>query len=141
MYLLDTNVVSELRKASRADATVRAWAENTSVAVFWLSTITLLELEIGVLRMERRDVAQGAQLRRWLEDWVLTRFKERTLDVDVRVAREGARLHVPNPRRERDALIAATALIHGLTVVTQNVGDFKPMGVTLLNPWNARAAT
>lgn len=137
MYLLDTNVVSELRKAARADASVRAWAENTAAGSSWLSTITALELEIGVLRMERRDVAQGAQLRRWLEDWVLTRFKERMLDVDVTVAREGARLRVPDPRPERDALIGATALTHGLTLVTRNVGDFEPMGVALLNPWLA----
>lgn len=137
MYLLDTNVVSELRKAARADATVRAWAQNTPAGSFWLSTVTVLELEIGVLRIERRDVAQGAQLRRWLEDWVLTRFKERMLHVDVAVAREGARLHVPDPRPERDALIGATALTHGLTLVTRNVGDFEPMGVALLNPWAA----
>jgi predicted nucleic acid-binding protein len=137
MYLLDTNVVSELRKAGRADAAVRAWAESNSAGSFWLSTITVLELELGVLRIERRDAAQGAQLRRWLEDGVLARFKERMLDVDVAVAREGARLHVPDPRPERDALIAATALIRGLTVVTRNVGDFEPMGATVLNPWLA----
>ena len=135
MYLLDTNVVSELRKAARADTAVRAWAENIPAGSFWLSTITVLELEIGVLRMERRDAAQGAQLRRWLEEGVLVRFNERVIDVDVVVAREGARLHVPDPRPERDAIIAATALTHGLTVVTRNVGDFEPMGVALLNPW------
>lgn len=137
MYLLDTNVVSELRKAAHADATVRVWAENISAGSFWLSTITVLELEIRVLRMERRDVAQGARLRRWLEDWVLARFKARMLDVDVTIAREGARMQVPDPRPERDALIGATALTHGLTLVTRNVGDFEPMGVALLNPWLA----
>jgi predicted nucleic acid-binding protein len=140
MYLLDTNVVSELRKAARADAAVRAWAESVSAGSFWLSSITVLELEVGVLRIERRDAVQGAQLRRWLEGWVLTRFSERMLDVDVTIAREGARLHVPDHRPERDALIAATALTHGLTVVTRNVGDFEPMGVALLNPWLAPGA-
>lgn len=137
MYLLDTNVISELRKTTRADATVRSWAEKTPAGLFWLSTISLLELEIGVLRIERRDGAQGAWLRQWLEQWVLVQFRERTLAVDVAVARECARLHVPDPRAERDAMIAATALIHGLTVVTRDTGDFEPMGVALLNPWLA----
>ena len=135
MYLLDTDVVSELRKAARADATVRAWAQSAAAGSFWLSTITVLELEIGVLRVERRDAAQGALLRQWLEGSVLTRFAERMLGMDVAVAREGARLHVPNSRPERDALIGATALKHGLTLVTRNIGDFEPMGLALLNPW------
>jgi predicted nucleic acid-binding protein len=140
MYLLDTNVISELRKAGRAAATVRAWAQNAAADSFWLSTIPMRELEIGVLRMERRDAAQGALLRQWLEGWVLKRFAERMLGVDVAIAREGARLHVPDPRPERDALIAATALTHGLTVVTRNVADFEPMGVAVLNPWAAPSA-
>jgi hypothetical protein len=137
MYLLDTNVVSELRKASRADATVRAWASSAAADSFWLSTISLLELEIGVLRIEHRDVAQGTLLRQWLEQGVLVRFKDRMLGIDVAVARECAKLHVPDHKPERDALIAATALSHGLTVVTRNTADFEPMGVGLLNPWQA----
>ena len=140
MFLLDTNVVSELRKTTRADATVRAWAEKIPADSFWLSTISVLELEIGVLRMERRDSAQGALLRQWLEKWVLVRFGERLLDVDVTIARQCAKLHVPDPRPERDALIAATALIRGLTLVTRDTGDFEPMGVALLNPWLAPGA-
>ena len=135
MYLLDTNVVLELRKTARADASVRQWAESTSAGVFWLSTISLLELEIGVLRMERRDAVQGSLLRQWLDQWVLVQFRDRMLGVDVAVARLCAGLHVPDPRPERDAMIAATALTHGLTVVTRNTADFEPMGVTLLNPW------
>jgi hypothetical protein len=137
MFLLDTNVISELRKATRADALVRAWAEKSPANSFWLSAITVLELEIGVLRVERRDAAQGALLRQWLVDLVLVRFGERILGVDVEIVRRAAQLHVPDPRPERDALIAATALTHGLTVVTRNVGDFEPMGVTLINPWLA----
>lgn len=140
MFLLDTNVVSELRKAARADATVRAWAERAPANSFWLSAITVLELEIGVLRVERRDAAQGALLRQWLDNWVLVRFGERILSVDLENARRGAQLHVPDPRPERDALIAATALTHGLTIVTRNVGDFEPMGVALINPWLAPGA-
>jgi hypothetical protein len=139
MYLLDTNVVSELRKGARADGAVRAWADETATSHFWLSTISLLELEIGVLRKERRDAAQGARLRQWLEQWVLVRFSGRVLHVDIAVARQGAKFHVPDPRPERDALIAATALVHGLTVVTRNTADFEPMGVGVLNPWTAQS--
>lgn len=87
--------------------------------------------------MERRDAAQGALLRQWLEQWVLVQFGERMLSVEVAVARAGAKLHVPDPRPERDALIAATALTHGLTVVTRDVEDFAPTGVAVLNPWLA----
>ncbi len=137
MYLLDTNVVSELRRGVRADTRVRAWAEKTPLDHFWLSTISLLELEIGVLRMERRDSAQGVLLREWLEQWVLPQFQERMLGVDVNVARACAKLHVPDPRAERDAMIAATALTHGLTVVTRDTSDFEPMGVPVFNPWHA----
>jgi toxin FitB len=135
MYLVDTNVVSELRKSTRANATVRAWAETTPVSQFWFSTICLMELEIGVLRIARRDAAQGERLREWLEESVLPQFGERILGVDRAIARRCAALHVPDPRPERDALIAATALVHGLTVVTRNAADFEPMGVKLLNPW------
>ena len=136
-YLLDTNVVSELRKGRSANAAVRAWAEGISADHFWLSVICLLELETGVLRMERRDASQGALLRQWLEQGVVAHFAGRMLDVNVAVARRCASLHVPDPRPERDALVAATALTHGLTVVTRNTADFEPMGVALLNPWLA----
>jgi hypothetical protein len=137
MYLLDTNVVSELRRPARADAQVRSWAAKTPAELYALSVVTVQELERGTLLMERRDAQQGAILRRWLEEEVLTRLSERILPVDLVVARRCARLHVPDPRPERDALIAATALTHGLTVVTRNTADFEPMGVTVLNPWLA----
>ena len=90
--------------------------------------------------MERRDAKQGAILRRWLEEEVLTKLAARTLPIDVAIARQCAHLHVPDPRPERDALIAATALTHGLTVVTRNTVDFEPMGVAVLNPWLATSA-
>jgi toxin FitB len=135
VYLLDTNVVSELRRGARADARVRAWADQTPAGLFWLSAISLLELEIGVLRIERRDPAQGVLLRRWLEEWVLAGFADRALAVDATVVRACARLHVPDPRPDRDALIAATALVHGLIVVTRNETDFAGTGVQALNPW------
>jgi toxin FitB len=138
MFLLDTNVVSELRKAraGKADAKVVAWASVVSYGSLFISAITVLELEMGVLQFERRDAIQGAILRDWLDKHVLPAFHDRILPVDTAVAQRCARLHIPDPRAERDALIAATALVHGMTVVTRNVGDFEPTGVPLLNPWS-----
>lgn len=140
MFLLDTNVVSELRKAGdgKADANVIGWLSNVDAATLYLSAITLMEIELGVLRIERRDAAQGAMLRAWMTHHVLPEFLDRTLPVDAAVALRCASLHVPDPCSERDALIAATALVHGMTVVTRNVADFKATGVPLLNPWDAR---
>jgi hypothetical protein len=137
VYLLDTNVVSELRraKAGKADPHVVAWAASVPVASLFLSAITVLELELGVLLIERRDPVQGALLRAWLEEQVLPAFAERILAVDTAVARRCAKLHVPDPRSERDALIAATALTHGLIVATRNGADFQPTGVGTLDPW------
>jgi predicted nucleic acid-binding protein len=137
MFVLDTNLVSELRKArtGKADANVTAWAKSMDAADLFVSAITIMELELGVLSVERRDAAQGAMLRSWLEQQVLPEFSGRTLPVDTAVAQRCARLHIPDRRGERDALIAATALVHGMTVVTRNVVDFKPTGVALINPW------
>jgi hypothetical protein len=92
---------------------------------------------LGALRIARRDTAQGTVLRAWIDEQILPRFEGRILAVDTAVAQRCARLHVPDPRAERDALIAATALVHGLTVVTRNVRDFAPMGVMVLDPWEA----
>jgi len=137
MYLLDTNVISEFRKAraGKADRHVVAWVNSTSEQSMFLSAVCILEMEMGTLQMERRDARQGAILRTWLEDYVLPAFDGRILVVDTPVALRGASLHVPNPRSYRDSLIAATALVHGMTVVTRNVTDFEPTGVALLNPW------
>jgi len=137
MYLLDTNVVSELRKAKtgKADKNVVSWAANVSSPCLFLSVITILELETGIQLLERRDPSQGSQLRAWLEGQVLPAFSDRILPIDVLVAKRCANLHVPDQRSDRDALIAATALVHGMTVVTRNIADFQPTGVVLLNPW------
>lgn len=137
MYVLDTNVLSELRKVrlGKADVNVAAWSESVDAADLFLSAITIMELELGVLSIERKDAAHGAVLRTWLERQVLPEFSERILPVDTAVAQRCARLHVPNKRNERDALIAATALVHGMTVVTRNVADFEPSGVAIANPW------
>ncbi|EUB87670.1 type II toxin-antitoxin system VapC family toxin [Pseudomonas sp. GM30] len=134
MYLLDTNVISELRKP-QADANVVSWAKGIIAPRLYISAITLKELETGVLRMERRDPAQGKLLRSWLTRHVIPAFEARILPVDAAVALRCASLHVPDQANESDALIAATALVHGLTVVTRNVGDFRSSGVTLINPW------
>jgi toxin FitB len=135
MFLLDTNVISELRRPQRADSNVVAWAGSAPAATFFLSAISILEIERGTLQIARRDATQGAILRAWIDDQILPRFDGRILPVDTAVAQRCARLHVPDPRAERDALIAATAMVHGLTVVTRNIADFEPIGVALFNPW------
>ncbi|MDN4988104.1 type II toxin-antitoxin system VapC family toxin [Bradyrhizobium arachidis] len=136
MFLLDTNVISELRQPAKADRNAVAWANAVPAASFFVSVISILEIELGARLIERKDAARGAILRSWIDGQVLTRFEGRVLAIDTAVAQRCAQLHVPNPRAERDALIAATALVHGLTVVTRNVRDFEPMGVRLLNPWD-----
>ena len=137
MFVLDTNVVSELRKVrlGKANMNVTAWAESVDAADLFVSAITIMELELGVLSIERKDATQGAMLRSWLEQHVLPEFSRRTLPVDTAVAQRCARLHVPDKRSERDALIAATALVHGMTVVTRNTADFSPTGVSFIDPW------
>src|SRR5574337_1512198 len=139
MYLIDTNVLSELRKvrSGKADRRVAAWLRGAPAGSLFLSVIVIQELEIGVLLAERRDRAKGALLRSWLEDHVLSAFADRILPIDIAVARLSAALNVPDPRPIRDGLIAATALVHGLVVVTRNVADFEPTGVRIFDPWSA----
>jgi predicted nucleic acid-binding protein len=137
MYILDTNVISELRKAKKTHPSVRKWAERVPSASLYISAISVLELEIGILLVDRRDNQQGAILRAWIDRNVLPTFSGRILAIDTAVAQRCATLHVPNPRSDRDALIAATALVHGLTVATRNVADFERTGVDVLNPWEA----
>jgi predicted nucleic acid-binding protein len=137
MYLVDTNVVSELRKAKKADPRVRAWAQTLPAANLYLSVISVLELEMGVLLTERRDRKQGKILRAWMDGHVLPTFAGRVLAIDTTVALRCAALHVPDPHSDRDALIAATALVHGMTVVTRNMIHFQPMGVAVVNPWQS----
>jgi predicted nucleic acid-binding protein len=138
MYLFDTNLISELRKEDKADPHVLAWARNVKRSSMFLSVINLRELETGVLLMERRDPIQGAALRSWLRDTVAVKFAGRILPIDETVALRAAQLYIPNPRPESDALIAATALVHGLIVATRNVADFEPTGVRVINPWRTQ---
>lgn len=139
IYLLDTNVVSELRKKSsgNADRNVVAWESGVSADTVYISVVTVMELELGTLRITRRDPLQGAILRSWVDNSVLKSFAGRILPVDVEVARRAAALHVPDPRPEHDALLAATAFVHKMTVVTRNTADFTSTGVATLNPWDA----
>lgn len=139
MFVLDTNVVSELRKvrSGKANAGVASWAEQVPSAVLFISVITIHELEHGVMLTERSDPAQGAILRAWLEHSVTAAFKGRVLAVDERVARRAAALHVPDPAPFRDALIGATALVHGMTVVTRDLKDFQRFDhLDVINPWS-----
>lgn len=139
MFVLDTNVVSELRrgKTGKADPNVVAWAASAAPSELFLSAITILELETGIRLTERRDSAQGAALRAWMTRMVLPAFQGRILPLDAAVALRCAALHVPDRRSDRDAMIAATALVHSMTVVTRNTADFEPTGVPLINPWQA----
>lgn len=135
MFLLDTNVVSELRRPDKANAGLAAWAAGVVPAELFISAITLFEIELGTAQAKRKDAAKGAVLRAWIDTRVMPGFHDRIIPVDAAVARVCAALHVPCPRPQRDSLIAATAIVHRLTVVTRNVRDFEPMGVQLINPW------
>ena len=139
MYLLDTDVVSELRKirGGKADPNVVAWAGSVDASQLFVSAISILELQLSVLSIERMDPRQGELLRSWLEQRVLPEFAGRTLAVDTDVTLRCASLHIPSRRSEADALIATTALVHSMTVVTRNVADFVSTGVSIINPWNA----
>ena len=139
MLLLDTNVVSELRKvrAGKADPNVARWADTLNSADLFISVVVVHELEIGVLLLEHRDPRQGRLFRQWLQSLVLPAFDGRILPIDAAVAVRAAGLHVPDPQPINDSFIAATALVHGLTLVTRNIIDFRAAGVPLLNPWDA----
>ncbi|MGI2027302.1 type II toxin-antitoxin system VapC family toxin [Endozoicomonas acroporae] len=137
MYLLDTNVVSELRKCStgKGNPAVSRWAGSVVPNELYLSVISLLEIEMGILLKERKDPQQGKVLRAWMDQRMLPAFEGRILVLDTPIALHCARLHIPNPKSERDAMIAATAIIHQMTVVTRNIRDFEQSGAKLFNPW------
>lgn len=136
-YLLDTNVLSELRKVGdgKADANVTKWVGAQDSNDLFISAITILEIERGILTIQRRDAAQGSRLRGWMDSRVRPEFAERVLPIDDAIATRCAHLHIPDRRNEAAALIAATALVHGLTVVTRNVQDFDDTGVIVVDPW------
>ena len=136
-FLLDTNVGSELRKVGdgRADANVVRWLSGHDAGRFYLSAMTVMEQDLGIRLVVRRDTRQGARLRAWMDEQILPEFAARILPVDTPVALCCAGLHVPNPKPERDALIAATAFVHAMTVVTRNSADFVRTGVPIIDPW------
>lgn len=137
MFLLDTNVVSELRKAStgRIDANVLRWSHSVPPALCHVSAMSILELEIGVRQMERRDARQGEALRQWMDGTVFPFFSERILSVDLAVVLRLAEMSVPDRQPERDGLIGATAYVHNMVLITRNVVDFEGAGIRILNPW------
>lgn len=135
MFVLDTNVISELRSGKpNQSIEVRNWAAGQPSSRLFLSAITILELELGILALERRKPPQGSALRTWLTG-VRVAFAGRILPFAENTAPVCAALHIPDPRSERDAMIAATAIEHQFTVVTRNVSDFANTGVALVNPW------
>jgi predicted nucleic acid-binding protein len=137
MYLVDTNIISEMRRLETGTANpgVQRWSDSVTRNQLFLSVVTIYELEIGVLRLMRNDLRQATVLEGWLHLQVLPAFTSRTLHIDTEIMLRCAPLHAPKTQAYRDSLIAATALVHGMTVVTRNVKDFAPMGVTVLNPW------
>lgn len=137
MYLLDTNVISELRKArtDKCHPAVTSWFEKSKTSELYLSTIVVFELKKGILLLQRKDRLQAEHINRWFESHVLANFQGRILPVSTDIAMASAELHIPNPRPERDAFIGATALVHDMTLVTRNTKDFENTGVKLINPW------
>ena len=143
MYLLDTNVVSELRKAKtgKANANVVLWAREALHDSMFLSVVTIMEIETGILRIQKRDKEQAAILSRWFTEQVLRNFENKILDVSLEVARACAQMHASNPKSERDALIGATAQVNNLILVTRNIKDFSGSNIAVLNPWTELADT
>ncbi|KZZ45317.1 twitching motility protein PilT [Oleiphilus sp. HI0118] len=137
MYLLDTNVVSELRKvkSGKADSNVQQWSSQVEAELLYVSSIVIHEIELGILLAERSDPTKGKVLRKWMSDHVLPTFEGRILPVDKEVVLVSAKYHVPDPKPYRDTLIAATAAVHDMTIVTRNVSDFNLDNLKILNPW------
>ncbi|MFC5370081.1 type II toxin-antitoxin system VapC family toxin [Arcanobacterium bovis] len=141
MFLLDTNVISEIRKPqSRIDANVKQWFADKSPLECYLSSTTIYEIEVGIVQIYRKDRRQAGVLRDWLENHVLTAFENRILPMDTAVARAAANLQKRRILPYRDCIIGATALVNGLTMVTRNTADFETMPIPLVNPWNITSA-
>lgn len=137
MYLLDIHVLSELRRQAggRADPRVTAWSKTIALDDLYLSVVTIHEMELGIRRIERSDPAKAAVLRSWLTGFVLPTFGERVLPVDLGCALRSAQLQAAGSRNWQEALLAATALVHDLVLVTRNTVHFSDTEVPLLNPW------
>lgn len=138
MYLLDTNIISELRllPKNRANANFVAWASQfPDDRIFYINSVVVMELERGVMLKQRKDPEQGNILANWLYNEILPSFSGRILNIDKAVAHVCSSLHVPNPKPENDAWIAATAIAHGMTLVTHNVKDFNGINVDIIDPF------
>ena len=134
-FLLDTNVISELRKQDRADSAVRQWIRDHADAEFWLSVLVIGELRRGIEMINRRDERSAASLSTWLVS-IVNDFEDRILPITMAVAQRWARVTVPDPVPVIDGLLAATAIEHRLTLVTRNVADVERTGVTVVNPFD-----
>ena len=135
-FLLDTNIISEIRKRERADARVAQWVAKTAVADIGTSVIVLAEIRRGIELKRRNDARQATALDRWFEH-MRARLGDRVLPIDEPIADAWARLNVPDPLPVVDGLLVATARVHGLTLVTRNVSDIARTGVALLNPFSS----
>ena len=135
MHLLDTNIISETRRPDRTNPALKAWLAKQAQSGLYTSAVVMMELERGVLGMERKDKAQGAVLRRWLDNIIKPAFSGRILPADADTATVCAALHIPDKAPENDAWIAATAKQHRLILVTRNTADFERTGVRLINPF------
>ncbi|MCY6412791.1 type II toxin-antitoxin system VapC family toxin [Acinetobacter sp. VNH17] len=139
MYLLDTNILSQIRKIHHPHCpnAFKHWFETTDLSLCYLSVITIFEIEQGILRKEHIDPIQGHLLRTWFEQKIQSEFKDRVLELNMTIALKTAQLHVPNPASLTDSMIGATALQHNLTLITRNTKDFQSFGVKLFNPFEA----
>lgn len=133
-YLIDTNIISELRKGDRTNEGVRKWFDRHATDEIWLSVLVVAEIHRGTELLRRRDELAAAQLEKWL-DALTASYADRILPVDLAIARRWARLGIPDPLPVVDALLAATALQHNLTLVTRNEGEMRRTGALLENPF------
>jgi predicted nucleic acid-binding protein len=133
-FLLDTNVISEIRKRERAHPNVVRWVQQTPVTQIGTSVIVLAEIRRGIELKRRRDVEQGRALDRWYSQ-MRSRLGDRVLAIDEPIADAWARLSVPHPVALIDGLLAATCMVHGLILVTRNVADVARTGVEVVDPW------
>ena len=137
MFLLDTNVISDMRKidSGRADSHVSTWIDELDASDFYVSVVTLAELDYCIRFKHRRYPNQSLFLRRWFNHSVLPFFEDRIVTIDFQVAMKYSEINVPNHLPDRDSWIAATALVHNFVVVTRNTKDFEASGVALYTPW------
>jgi predicted nucleic acid-binding protein len=135
-YLVDTNVISELRKGGRCHPGVASWFAEVSSEEIYLSVLTMGEIRKGIENIRRRDESAAKTLEAWLGELIAT-HSNRILPVDEAVAEQWGRFNVPDPLPVLDGLLAATASVHGLTLVTRNVKDVERTGVACLNPFSA----